>query len=161
MLQIWLSHATHLKESRTYEWVTYSSESCHTYEWVMSHTRCSHITRIGEWCHTYEWVVSHTWVSHVTHANESCHTYEFTHTNESCHACEWVMSRVQMRHVTYLIAKIKSNCFSQVIHMSWSRETLYVTHIIRTNESSHTRLIAKMKIYDEPVVSRIRMSHIA
>ena len=27
-------------------------------------------------CHTYEWVMSHIWMSHVTHLNESCHTYE-------------------------------------------------------------------------------------
>jgi len=46
------------------------NESCHTYEWVMSHIRMSHVTQhytrhIHMW-HTFEWVVSHM--------NESCHT---------------------------------------------------------------------------------------
>ena len=31
----------------------------------------------NESCHTYEWVMSHVWMSHVTHMNESCHTYEW------------------------------------------------------------------------------------
>jgi len=35
-----------------------------------------HVTRMNESCHTYEWVMSHVWMSHVTHMNESCHTYE-------------------------------------------------------------------------------------
>ena len=34
-------------------------------------------THINESCHTYEWVMSHIWMSHVTHMNESCHTYEW------------------------------------------------------------------------------------
>ena len=38
----------------------------------------SHVTHMNESCHTYEWVVSHIfWMSHVTHMNESCHTYEW------------------------------------------------------------------------------------
>jgi len=34
----------------------------------------SHVTHMNESCHTYEWVMSHIWMSHVTHMNESCHT---------------------------------------------------------------------------------------
>jgi hypothetical protein len=85
-------------------------ESCHTYEWVMSHIRMSHVTHTNESCNTYEWVMSHIWISHVTHMNESYHTYEWvisdirmshvTHTNESCHTCVWVMSHIWMSHVT-------------------------------------------------------------
>jgi len=51
-------------------------ESCHTYEWVMSHIWVGHVTHMNESCHTYEWVMSHIWVGHVTHMNESCHTYQ-------------------------------------------------------------------------------------
>ena len=29
---------------------------------------------MNESCHTYEWVMSHMWMSHVTLMNESCHT---------------------------------------------------------------------------------------
>jgi len=78
------------------------NESCHAYEWVMSHIwmrhvthRMSHVIRINASCHTYEschkyeCVMSHIWMRHATHLNESCHTYE----------C--VMSRIWMRHVTH------------------------------------------------------------
>jgi len=35
----------------------------------------SHVTHTNESCHTYEWVMSHIWMSHVTRMmNESCHT---------------------------------------------------------------------------------------
>jgi len=51
MTQIWIrpsyicmSHVTHM------------NESCHTYEWVMSHIRMSHVTHMHESYHTYEWV---------------------------------------------------------------------------------------------------------
>ena len=64
------------------------NESCHTYEWVMSHIWMSHVTQMNESCHTYEWVMSYIWMSHVTHMNESCHTYE------------WVMSHIRMSQVT-------------------------------------------------------------
>jgi len=82
--------------------VTRMNESCHTYEWVMSHIWMSRVTHVNASCHTYEWVMSHIWMSHVTHINESCHTCEcvmshiwmshVTHMNESCHTYEWVMS---------------------------------------------------------------------
>jgi len=62
--------------------VTHKNESCHTYDWVVSHIWMSHSTHMNESCHTYEWVMSHIWMSHVTHMNESCHTYE------------WVMSYI-------------------------------------------------------------------
>jgi len=65
---IWMSHVTHM------------NESCHTYEWAMSHIWMSHVTHMNESCHTCEWVMSHMWMSHVwsekvmTHTNESCRT---------------------------------------------------------------------------------------
>jgi len=31
----------------------------------------SHVTHMNESCHTYEWVMSHIWMSPVTHMNES------------------------------------------------------------------------------------------
>ena len=104
------------------------NESCHTYEWDMSHIWMRHVTHMNESCHTYEWgrhatrtnasqhtcewVTAHTWMSLVTHMNESCHTYEWvmshiwmshvTHMNESCHTYERVMSHVCMSHVTHI-----------------------------------------------------------
>ena len=40
---------------------------------------------MNESCHTYEWVMSHIWISHFTHMNESCHTYEWA-------MSEWIKS---------------------------------------------------------------------
>ena len=48
-----MSHVTRMNESyHTCE------ESCHTYEWVISHSRMIHVTRMNESCHTCEWVMS-------------------------------------------------------------------------------------------------------
>jgi len=38
---------------------------------------CHAFANVNESCHTYEWVMSHTWMSHATHVKESCHTYEW------------------------------------------------------------------------------------
>jgi len=63
---------------------------------------CSHFIHVNESCHTYEWVVSHTWMRHVSYAirNDICVcalidtsfavisqrlTCHVTHVNESCH----------------------------------------------------------------------------
>jgi len=74
----WMSHWS----CHVCGWVTHVNDSCHTYEWVMSHMWMSHVTHVNESCHTYEWVMSHIWISHVTHAIESWCTYE------------WVMSYI-------------------------------------------------------------------
>jgi len=74
------------------------NESCHTYEWVMSHIWMSHVTHMNESCHTYEWGMSHTWMHQVPHMNESCHTYE------------WVMSHIWMSHVTHMDASSPTSC---------------------------------------------------
>jgi len=42
-------------------------------EWQLE---MSHNTHMNESCHTYEWVMSHIWMSHDTHMNESRHIYE-------------------------------------------------------------------------------------
>ena len=39
-----------------------------------SHVTGRHVTHMNESCHTYEWVMSHAWMSHVTHMNKSRHT---------------------------------------------------------------------------------------
>jgi len=45
--------------------VTCENESCHAFEWVMSHILTMHVTRITESWHTYEWGMSHAWLSHA------------------------------------------------------------------------------------------------
>jgi len=85
------------------------TESCHIFDWVMSHIWMSHVIRVNHSCHTYEcvmvhvsmshvttswhymamneWVISHIWIRHVTHLNESCNTYEL------------IMSHIWMRRI--------------------------------------------------------------
>jgi len=100
--------------------VTRVNESCHTYEWVMSHIWMSHVTHASESCHTYEWVMLHVWVSHewdLSHiwtrhvTNRSFHTHQsvmshiwmsLTYIDGSCHTYGWVMSHIWMRHVTHI-----------------------------------------------------------
>ena len=48
------------------------NESCHTYEWVMSHIWMSHVTHMNESRHTYEWVMSHIWVPCHRHIRGGC-----------------------------------------------------------------------------------------
>ena len=130
---VWVSHGTHMNESRhTYRWdmsrhVTHMNRACQSYEWVMALIWMSHVTHTNETCHvtsliwiarvnrisdlwhSYEWVSSHIW---MTHMNESRHTYEWLvwishvtiiHMNESRHLYEWVMARISMSHVTCII----------------------------------------------------------
>ena len=70
-------HGSRRKRYFSYVRVTHMNESCHTCEWVMSHTIwMSHVTHMNatwhtcaESFHTYESVILHIRMSHVTHAN--------------------------------------------------------------------------------------------
>ena len=102
--------------------VTHMNASCHTYEWVMSHTwmvhvthKWCHITRMDESCHTYDSFMLHIWMSYVTYMNESCHT------------CEWVTSHARMSHVTHEWVTSHMNesrhiWMSHVTHMNVARQ---------------------------------------
>ena len=68
-----------------------------------------HVTRTNESCHMYEWVISHIWMRHVTHVagldfwSGSClYMSHVPHMNESCHTHECVVSHIWMRHVTHV-----------------------------------------------------------
>jgi len=90
------------------------SESCHTYEWDVSHM--SHIWRSP--CHIFEWVIWHVWMSHVTHWSESRHT------------SEWIMSHFWVSHITYM---------NEPGHTSeWVTLHIWRSHMIHLNESHHT-----------------------
>jgi len=56
-------------------------DSCHTYQWVISHKWMSHVTYMNETCHTCEWDMSHISMSHVTHMSQThCNTLQHTAT---------------------------------------------------------------------------------
>jgi len=106
MAHIWMSHGTHINSRGSASGVGVDKrhmahgtwhmahgmlkESCHMYEWAMSHVWMGHVTHMNESCHTYDYVMWHIWMSHVTHMNESCCTYE------------WVMSHIWMSPITHM-----------------------------------------------------------
>ena len=103
-------------------------ESCHTFEWVMSHVWMSHVKRVNESCHTYKWVMSHIWMSHVTHMNESCHTHE------------WVKSHIWMSH-----SCLMNICVVWLVQMCdmthsyvWHDSFICVTWLIHTCDMTHS-----------------------
>ena len=132
--------------------VTHMSESCHTYEWVMSHIWMSHVTHMSESCHTYEWVTSHIWMSYITmwlvHVNESCRTHEFvmsrlahsnesyhsyeslrhsTHMNESYHTYEWVIFLIWTSHMTHMneLYHHITRSYEWVMSHIWMRHVIF------------------------------------
>ena len=137
MNESWHRGTTSLNELRSH--VTRMNESCHTYEWVMSHVWRSHVTRMNESCHTYEWVTSYIW----KHTNESWHRgwtsfnmWRSHGTKSFPNGCGdlwgiWVMAYVRMRHVTH----INKSCPTR--KCGPSRKTMSsVTHM---NELCHTQ----------------------
>jgi len=101
--------------------VAHMDESCHTYEWVMSHTKSVRwkksrwlSERKYESWHTYKCVASHIWSRHVRHMNESCHTRGLR----------------GGRHVDYLGA---------IWLLEWVMSHIYISHAPRMNGSCHTR----------------------
>ena len=64
------------------KWVTsHANEMCHV--WMNPVTYARVLTHTNQSCHTYEWVMSHIWMGHLIRENESCHTL-----NEPCHICK-------------------------------------------------------------------------
>jgi len=59
MVHIWMFHGTCVNES-----CYIMNRSRHIWESTMSHKRMSHVNHLNESCHTYEWVMSHMWISH-------------------------------------------------------------------------------------------------
>ena len=134
------------------------NESCHTYEWVISRRRMSHVTHTNESCHTYDWVMSRMWMSHVTHTNESCHTYDWvmshiwmshvTNTNESRHTYEWVMSHIWMSHV----AQTNESCHSNIqcniqCNIQGSQSSLYSAFCSSLHSAHRVRYTALTELF--------------
>jgi len=106
------------------------NESCHTcgYDYVIK------VTRMNESCHTYEWVMSHIWISHATHTWMSHDTY----VNESRHIYEWIMSHIWMSRVMHMW----HGSFIQVWNGDFKRQLCYFTwHDLFIQCSWHYSLI--------------------
>ena len=142
------------------------NESCHTYEWVMSHilmsrvpqyewvmwhiwfinqVNCpskdlSHVTHMNESCHTYEWVMSHIWMSHVTHMNASCHTYEWV-IKESFATHERVVSHTHTATSRFRIVGVHGGSIHRricgsVVHVC-SVSHAWMHHVTHTQDIFH------------------------
>jgi len=144
------------------------NESCHAYEWVMSHIRMSHVAHMKEPCHTYDSAsflfggyCGLIWMRHVTHTNEACHTHEWgmckrvctrtytcirTYTNEACHTHEWGMSHAWMRHVTHMNENIThTNEVSHAHDWAISHVALWMMANLQRN-STTTKFFAQRYI---------------
>jgi len=112
----------------------------------------SHATHMNESCHTYEWVMSHIWMSHVTYewgmpartstpalSSQSSSTSHVTHMNESCHTCEWVMSHIWMSHVTHMNEACRHALFVSCLfphifaHVSFTRLFSHISRSLLTH----------------------------
>ena len=100
------------------------NESCHTFEWVMSHISMSHVAHMSESCRTYEWVMLHIWMSHVTNMSESCHTYEIFLTQGMWHILD------ELCPTNTANDRVMSHT-----HSGWRS---HVTHTQQMKESCHT-----------------------
>jgi len=96
---VYMSHVAVAKDN------TCMNESCHTYEWVMSHIWMSHVTHMNESCHTCEYVMAHVWMSHVTRM--TCLWLQCVAVNDTPGCCrqrhntyQWVMSYMWMSRLT-------------------------------------------------------------
>ena len=143
------------------------NESCHTYEWVMTHTdqdcgmpinsRRAH-THTHTHTHThagfiYEWVMSHIWMgmsrarmrmSHIwmSHVTYMLHTWIHHHMNESCHTYECVMSYIWIRH------DINESCHTYECVITW------MSHVTRMNASLHEWVMSH--VWMRHVIRRLR-----
>jgi len=117
------------------------NESCHTYEWVMSHMNMSH-HRVGirSVCHIWvqqarKWVMSrmnescHIWMSHVTH---SYVTSQGGHTECVC-VSHLITAGARVSHVTYerVMSHVNESC-----HTIWFQQA-HNWVMSRMNESCH------------------------
>jgi len=98
-----------------------ANESCHTHEWVMSHTQMSHVTHTNESCHTHDWVMSHTRMSHVSNRRVS-------------HVAHTQLSSLGLSHVTHYVC-VCASCVCVCVCVSchtlkarWSESESCHTH---------------------------------
>jgi len=124
-------------------------------EWVMTHIPGLSTSIKIESCHTYQWVMSHTWMSHVSdkrvmsQMNESCHVYlGYQCQRRSSHVTHW-MSHVTYKWVTsqmneschvYLSYRLQLQDSERVMSHTWMSYVTYEWVMSQMNESCHVYL---------------------
>jgi len=137
------------------------NESCHTYEWVMSHIWMIHVTHMT-------WVMSHICMSQITHMQESSHDIVtciiLCHKLWMCHELWWhTMSRTMVIHyvtnygcdtlmhesrhdmVTCIFSNLLYMHDGVISHMNescciWTSHVTYEWVMAHMNESCHIRM---------------------
>jgi len=98
--------------------------------WSYDHSHVTHMVIWPQSCHTYEWVVSHTWMSHVTHMNESYHIYDHTY--------ECVTPHKRMSHATYTrTASNLMNESCHIWRLYLMNEPCHIWRLYLMNEPCH------------------------
>ena len=124
---------------------------------------------MNESCHTYQWVMSHTWMSHVAHMNESCHTngsvtshgntlqYTATHCNTLQHTAthynEWVNSHMDHTKRAWAMSHTDESC--HILVQKWYEESayariciyMYVYRDVYTFKFTHTYTCMHVQVF--------------
>jgi len=118
-------------------------ESCHTYEWVMSHVWLRHVMHMSWWV---KWgLKGPIWMSDVTHMDK-LHICLGGSRGVRC-SYGWVMSNKWMKHATHMTMLVKGSLMGQEEFQSTSKPflgglirapSISTSHATRENESCHT-----------------------
>jgi len=132
------------------------NESCHAYEWFMSHMRMIYVAYLNVPCHTYGQVMSSAWEaetdemggptvtrgdrSHVTHICVMSRIYESCHAYMSHVTHIWVMPRINLSHITHTSVGGKSRQNGRGDGVPWVYKSChtYTRHVTHIYESCHT-----------------------
>ena len=115
------------------------------HDWIMAH----HLLHVNESCHTYEWVMSHTWRSHVSHVSDSSLSEASTSTlhkrdtpvthSPPCQTCEWVMLQMWTTLATPSRGKHIYNTYMWHTNDPWpTLSNLWMGHVTHVKDFHHT-----------------------
>ena len=140
----------------SYMW--HERESCHTYEWVMSHTWMRHVTHMNETCHTYAWVMSHigtktrACLSYVWHDLFFCVAWLIyvcdtrlleervmawrIHMWDMAHSCMWHVSIICVASLIHMCVMTHSYaCHDSFIRVTWRIHIRDMPHLYVWNDA--------------------------
>jgi len=178
MLHICRIHVTYMAEScRTHEGAISHNLTMTEHKYKVTQILCN-LLEPNESCHIYDWVMSHAHMSHVTHTHHAvAHMQRVTGPVYSARA-EWVMSRIWLmnvkhiwlshvthiwlRHVTHTWlshvtpgrstnakwCKSYEICWSRMSHVTYQTETCHTYEGVMAH--THTRTEHKCKVIQVP-----------
>jgi len=106
-----------------------------------SHTHTCHadmsagVTRMNESCHTYEWVMSHVWMSYVTCMNES----HMSHRNE-CGILVQSVAHLHVWHDSFIFVPWLIHMCDMTHSYVWNDSFICVTWVIHMCDVTHSHV---------------------